>query len=253
MEEEISKGFKIPIYVNLIHTNGTRDEEPTEAICILNRDIKGNTASSLAYFRCSIENLEEIYYSLRYNYSDYISGVPNDEIALDPILTKKSIEKNEILDFSDETNLPPTFIIRTMIHENCKNNGVLTFLGNISKSTKDQIVFTLSLSNPEGTSLYCNLNGTEEKIECKTNREIEGKTIGIAQTIIKEGIKEVLLLGSFMTKDQITCANAIYKESTEKSLITVSFRQVSHFEKKSNGFSFYFISLLSNNIKKDII
>ena len=250
MEEELLKGFKIPIYVNLIHTNGTRDEEPTEAICILNHDIKGNTASSLAYFRCSIENLEEIYYSFRYNYSDYIIGVPNDEIALDPILTKKSIKKNEIVDSSDESNLPPTFVFGSMIHENCKDNGVLIFLGNISKTIDDPIVFTLSLLNPEGTSLYCNLNGNEGKLECKTDRQIEDKTIRIAQTIIKEGIKEVLLLGSFMPEDQVTCANAIYKESTEKSSITVSFRQVSHFEKKSNGFSFYFISLLSKEYKK---
>ena len=250
MEEELLKGFKIPIYVNLIHTNGTRDEEPTEAICILNHDIKGNTASSLAYFRCSIENLEEIYYSFRYNYSDYIIGVPNDEIALDPILTKKSIKKNEIVDSSDESNLPPTFVFGSMIHENCKDNGVLIFLGNIYKTIDDPIVFTLSLLNPEGTSLYCNLNGNEGKLECKTDRQIEDKTIRIAQTIIKEGIKEVLLLGSFMPEDQVTCANAIYKESTEKSSITVSFRQVSHFEKKSNGFSFYFISLLSKEYKK---
>ena len=250
MEEELLKGFKIPIYVNLIHTNGTRDEEPTEAICILNHDIKGNTASSLAYFRCSIENLEEIYYSFRYNYSDYIIGVPNDEIALDPILTKKSIKKNEIVDSSDESNLPPTFVFGSMIHENCKDNGVLIFLGNISKTIDDPIVFTLSLLNPEGTSLYCNLNGNEGKLECKTDRQIEDKTIRIAQTIIKEGIKEVLLLGSFMPEDQVTCANAIYKESTEKSSITVSFRQVSHFEKKSNGFSFYFTSLLSKEYKK---
>ena len=155
MKKELSKGLKIPIYVNLIHTNGTRDEEPTEAICILNHDIKGNTPSSSAYFRCSIENLVEIYYSFRYNYSDFIFGVPNDEIELDPILTKKSIKKNEIIDTSDESDLPPTFTIGTMVHENCKDNGVLTFLGNISKIMNDQIVFTLPLLNPEGTSLYC--------------------------------------------------------------------------------------------------
>ena len=250
MEEELSKGLQIPIYVNLIHTNGTSDEEPTESICILNQDIKGNTASSLAYFRCSIENLEEIYYSFRYNYSNYITGVPNDEIALDPILTKKSIEKNEIIDSSDESNLPPTFIIGSMIHENCEENGVLTFLGNISKLIDDNIAFTLALPNLEGTSLYCNLNGAEVKIECKTDRKIEGKTIEIAQAIIKEGTKEVILLGSFMSEEQITCANAIYKESTKKSSITISFRQVSHFEKKSNGFSFYFTSLLSKEYKK---
>ena len=182
MEEELLKGFKIPIYVNLIHTNGTRDEEPTEAICILNHDIKGNTASSLAYFHCSIENLEEIYYSFRYNYSDYIIGVPNDEIALDPILTKKSIEKNEIVDSSDESNLPPTFVFGSMIHENCKDNGVLIFLGNISKTIDDPIVFTLSLLNPEGTSLYCEFNisnGDEGKMECQTDREIEDNRINI--------------------------------------------------------------------------
>lgn len=68
--------------------------------------------------------------------------MPNDEIALDPILTKKSIEKNEIIDSSDESNLPPTFIIGSMIHEKCEENGVLTFLGNISKLIDDNIAFT---------------------------------------------------------------------------------------------------------------
>ena len=87
-------------------------------------------------------------------------------------------------------------------------------------------------------------------MECKTDREIEDKLLEIEQTIIKEGIKEVLLLGSFIPENKITCANAIYTQSVEKSSITISFRQVNHFEKKSNGFSFYFISLLSKNYKK---
>ena len=164
MDKELSKGLKIPIYVNLIHTNGTRDEETTKAICILDHDIKGNTASASAHFRCSIENLEEFYYSFRYNYSEYIIGVPNDEIALDPILTKKAIEKDDMIDSSNESKLPPTFIIGTMIYENCKDNGILTFLGNISKIINDPIEFTLPLINPEGTSLYFHLNGIEGRM-----------------------------------------------------------------------------------------
>ena len=111
MNEYLSKGLKITVFVNLIHINGIRDEEPTEAICILTKEIKANASSSSAPFHCSIENLNETYYSFRYNYSNYIIGVPNDEVALDPILTKKAIERREILDSSDESNLPPTFII----------------------------------------------------------------------------------------------------------------------------------------------
>ena len=40
-------------------------------------------------------NLKENYYSLRFNSSEGISGIPTDEKALDPVLTKKSIDKKE--------------------------------------------------------------------------------------------------------------------------------------------------------------
>ena len=87
-------------------------------------------------------------------------------------------------------------------------------------------------------------------MECQTDREIEDNRINIEQIIIKEGIREMLLLRSFISEEQITCANALFKQSTEKSSITISFRQVSHFEKKSNGFSFYLIVLASQEYKK---
>ena len=143
MNEYLSKGLKITVFVNLIHINGIRDEEPTEAICILTKEIKANASSSSAPFYCSIENLNETYYSFRYNYSNYIIGVPNDEVALDPILTKKAIERREILDSSDESNLPPTFIIESMDKEKCKDSGLLTFQGKISELIIDQIKLNL--------------------------------------------------------------------------------------------------------------
>ena len=40
--------------------------------------------------------MNEDYYSLRYNNSVNISGVPDDEILLDPVLTKKYKTSNEI-------------------------------------------------------------------------------------------------------------------------------------------------------------
>ena len=59
--------------------------------------------------------MKEEYYSLRFNSSEGISGIPTDEIALDPVLTKKSIEKNEISDASKTTKIPPTFTYKSII------------------------------------------------------------------------------------------------------------------------------------------
>ena len=38
-------------------------------------------------FKCILSALEEEYYSLRLNSSNDSSGIPDDEVALDPMLT----------------------------------------------------------------------------------------------------------------------------------------------------------------------
>ena len=252
IEEKLSKGFEISLYVNLIHIEGSRDEEPTEAKCVLENDIIDNKATASAHFHCSIDNLNERYYSFRYNYSDYITGVPFKEKALDPILTEKAIEINEIKKITEKNELPPLFTIDSMEHNNCKDNGILTFKGNVSNVIPEPIQFNIPLKYPEDISIYCIF--TENKfigeMKCKTDREIVNRNISFEQTVIKEGIEEVLLIASFSSKEQVICENAMFKQSTEKISKTISFRQVSHYKEKTDGFSFYFIILASKGYKK---
>ena len=100
---EVNIGDEIKVYVNLIYSNGRTDIESTESICVV-QNIEEQSGSARAKFLCSIENLESgDYYSLRYNNSDSICGVPNDEILLDPVLTNKY--KN-----NEDAKILPTFI-----------------------------------------------------------------------------------------------------------------------------------------------
>ena len=65
------------------------EAKSTESICVV-QNIQEQSGSARAKFLCTIENLEsKDYYSLRYNNSESICGVPKDEILLDPVLTNK--------------------------------------------------------------------------------------------------------------------------------------------------------------------
>ena len=139
-----------------------------------------------------------------------------------------------------------------MEHNNCKDKGILTFKGNVSNVIPEPIQFNIPLKYPEDISIYCIF--TENKfigeMKCKTDREIVNRNISFEQTVIKEGIEEVLLIASFSSKEQVICENALFKQSTEKISKTISFRQVSHYKEKIDGFSFYFIILASKGYKK---
>ena len=192
--------------------------------------------------------MKEEYYSLRFNSSEGISGIPTDEIALDPVLTKKSIEKNEISDASKTTKIPPTFTYKSINQDSCNKNGTFTIIGELSQSITDQIKFTLPLTYPEGITLSCVLNNNE--IQCKVDRAIDNKAIIIEQAIIKQGIEELLILGSISSEENLNCENAIYKESVKRKEITISFRQVSHLTTSAYSFSFYLITLMTSASKK---
>ena len=82
------------------------------------------------------------------------------------------------------------------------------------------------------------------------DRAIDNKAIIIEQTIIKQGIEEVLILGSISSEENLNCENAIYKESVKRKEITISFRQVSHLTTSAYSFSFYLITLMTSASKK---
>ena len=177
---EVNKGDEIKVYVNLIYNNGMSDIESTESVCVA-QDIEEQSGSARAKFVCTIENLEgDDYYSLRYNSSDSICGVPKDEISLDPVLTNKY--KNNV-----ETKILPTFTYESIDHTSCSSEGILTISGTITEKLNDVKKVNIPLTYPEGITLTCEFNDNQDKIECKVDREINNKTIIIEQTVIKQG------------------------------------------------------------------
>ena len=239
---EMNKDDKIKVYVNLIYNNGFMDIESTESICIVN-NIEEQSDSARVKFLCTIENLEEEYYSLRYNSSDSICGIPKDEVALDPLLTKKY--KNNI-----ETKIPPTFTYESIDHSSCPSKGILTIFGRISEKISDVKKINIPLTYPEGIALECQFNDNQDKLECKTDRDINNKAIIIEQTVISLGDDKYFNLKSIKTEEKLNCSNAVLQDLLIKQEAAISFRQVSHLEKNSNGFSFIFIGLTSEKMNK---
>ena len=242
-EGQINEGDEIYVYVNLIYANGTRDIEISESKCISNKpkESKGSVEVKLS---CNIENIQEgNIYSLRYNTSEKIAGIPNDEIALDPVLTQKYKKSNN-------TKIIPTFTYESLDHSDCKNTGKLKIKGSMSEKLNEQNKFKLDLTYPEGISLLCELNQEQNEMECKVDREINDKTIIIEQTVVKQGVEDYFNLKSVNPKEKVNCLNAVLQDSIKKENIPVSFRQVSHFAKNNTGFSFILIALISEKMNK---
>ena len=83
-----------------------------------------------------------------------------------------------------------------------------------------------------GTSLISEIAGKEvgeTKISCQIDRSLDKTKILIENTIIKDGLEEVLVLGSINSTEGFTCSNGLLLESEKRTKIDVSFRQVSHF------------------------
>ena len=241
-EGEINSGDVIHALVNLIHSNGTRDSSPTESKCTL-KNTKSSSGSVKAVFACTINNIEGDYYSLRYNTSLNISGVPNDEILLDPVLTAKykTVDENKII---------PSFTCESIKYDSCETTGVFTITGTLSAKLDKSIKFNLPLTYPKGITTSCELNEAQTEIKCKVDREIDDKEIIIEQTVIKQGTDDYFNLKSIISDEELTCLNGALQDSFKKEDIPISFRQVSHFEKSANGFSFYLIILAAEKLNK---
>ena len=242
---ELKIGHEIKVNVNLIYSNGTRSSEATESICTV-QNIEEQGTSARATFLCTIENLEGDYYSLRYNNSESICGVPKDEISLDPVMTKKY--KN-----NEDTKIVPFFTFESIEHNNCETTGMFTIIGKMSDKIQEKVPkFVLPLTYPEGTSLTCESNEDQDKLSCKVDRDIKNKTIIIEQTTITQENVKYFTLKSIATQEKLVCSNAILKESLAKINASISFRQVSHFNNDNNGLSFILIGFVSEKLEQGV-
>ena len=258
ISDSINKGETDTSLVNLILMSGEREDDTREVTCTLSEEVKPNEGQSLqGTFECSLSGLTEEYYSLRLNSSDSVSGLPNDEVLLDPELTSESIESGKLLDYSLEENqsedkIPATFSVTSINEDTCGSNGKFLIEGSLSKEIVNDLSFTIPLIFPDGITASCTLlnkaAGTSQ-ISCQVDRNIDASNIVFEQTIIKDGALEVMNLEGFSSEATITCSNGVLAEAEKKTNVNVSFRQVSHLELNGvNGFSFFFASFANQNL-----
>ena len=242
----ISTGHTISILVNLYLESGEMEEEAKQAECTISNSVNPSEGQVVkAIYECKVENLEEVYTSLRFNKSDEIAGAPiDDEVALNPVLTDQAIENKEVID-GEKVKVPPTFVIEEEDHSECSSSGKLKIKGSLTEDTSIVTKFTIPLTHPEGVSLTCSFD--INTLDCTLDRDIT-ESLLIEQTMIKEGTKELFILPSFEIED-IKCRNGIIKEVEEKVNVDISFRQVSTIKKITKGFNFFFAAFVNNKLQ----
>jgi hypothetical protein len=248
---------QLPILVNLIKITGEMEGFTREVICILESTVETFEGYSVqADFKCTLTGLKEEYYSLRFNHSDFISGIPNDEVLLNPVLTEEAIKLGKILDYSlpenkGEDKIPSSFISLN-IKDNC-DHGKLIIEGTLNKAVNNKLKFDLPLTYPEGVSMLCSLTSFEagpSSIICRVDREINSQPILIEQTTITNEGEQILVITGIISKNSITCENGLLRETEEKLKIGISFRKVNKCEFNGyDGFSFLLEAILSGEYK----
>ena len=246
VSQYISTGHTISILVNLYLESGEMEEEAKQAECTISSSVNPSEGQVVkAIYECKVENLEEVYTSLRFNNSDEIAGVPtDDEVALNPVLTDQAIENKEVID-GEKVKVPPTFVIEEEDHSECSSSGKLKIKGSLTEDTSIVTKFTIPLTYPEGVSLTCSFD--INTLDCTLDRDIT-ESLLIEQVMIKEGTKELFILPSFEIED-IKCRNGIIKEVEEKVNVDISFRQVSTIKKITKGFNFFFAAFVNNKLQ----
>ena len=257
ISDQINQGYEIKLLVNLIKLSGEREDESKQVVCSLKDGVSPEEGQSLQEeFECSLAVTEE-YYSLRLNSSDDIAGIPNDEVLLDPVLTKDSIDSGKLLDYSLEENqstdkIPATFATKNINEDTCGSNGKFLIEGTLSKEIKNELKFNVPLTYPDGITADCQLLKKEQgesQISCQVDRSIEESYVVIEQMIIKDGVEEIMNLEGISYNNNITCSNGLLSQAENKLGVQVSFRQVSHLELNGvNGFNFFLASFANQNL-----
>ena len=245
--EKIEKGNIIKLYANLIGINGI-EENATKFICESQESVNPEIGKSLQVkYICELPGLNESeeYTSLRLNYSNYIVGIPkNNEILLNPYLTAEIIINNEINDCSKYNSVPPTFYLNYVDENNCNKNGSFILKGKLSEEKSIVDIFTIPLTYPEGISLICAFE--EKDIICLIDKEIDDEIV-IEQTNIIYGNEELFNFKSIIHKN-LKCVNGLLKKAEEKTKVDISFRQVSHIQRITNGFTFFFAAFVNKDL-----
>ena len=242
--------YEITLLFNLITTEGM-EEDPREIQCQLVETVEVNDGETKqATFKCEKTGLDKsiIYTGLRLISSEDIAGIPyDDETLLNPALTDEAIKNGDLKDAKDSV-VPPSFEFEKLDTQKCSEDGKFLLTGKLDKETTIANKFTIPLTYPPNVVITCTF-GTDG-IQCIADEQLVGSVM-IEQQVIKEGADELFILKKVKQED-INCENGLKVQAEEKLKVDISFRQVSHIERKAggNGLRFFFAGFVNKDLAK---
>ena len=148
---KIKKGNAIEIYVFLLLQNGERETYERKVTCELQEQVEESLYLTQADFKCSLGGLTEQYSSLIFSHSEYISGVPDDEISLNPVLTDSAIKEGKLIDYSlpeNKVKIRPIIYVSRFDGSSCEEEGTFKIIGISYGVITNVITIDIPLTNP---------------------------------------------------------------------------------------------------------
>ena len=135
-------------------------------------EVKPNDGQTQADFSCEISwfNTPKDITSFVLSHSDYVTGIPYEEILFDPVKADEAIKDKILLDYSVDDNkikLPPLFIPSAIDGNNCEEKGEFKITTNDSIEIGNKLQFNILVTYPEEFMTECYANaGTVSEIKC---------------------------------------------------------------------------------------
>ena len=223
--EILNERCKINLFLYLIFEDDIIDSSLSEAICSLVEPVNPINATQVqANFNCSISDLDIgiKYKSVELNSSDYVVGIPEDKILLDPVKTNEAIENGELIDFSileNSRNIQPLFIPESIDGTGCSETGKYIIIGSLSSEIETKIEFLLKAAYPLNYISKCSIDKSspgKAEINCITENDLSGKSLIFETQILREGLKELLTFESIKS-DTMNCTKG---NSVNNTIIT---------------------------------
>ena len=226
--QPIQKGFKITLFLHLMLENGKLDPTLSQATCTLGEEVNPQDGQAQADFNCELDGFDstKTYKSFVLCHTDYVSGIPEEKILLDPVKTAEAIEKGLLLDFSVEENkskVPIIFTPSSIEESSCSEDGVFKITGTTNTEIKTKIQFDLPATYPEEYKTKCIIDTDGTELKCVIDNKLESKDLMFEQQILRNGLNELFTFGPIKSNSEMNCAEGnmtIFDDLSEESDLT---------------------------------
>ena len=216
--QPIIASYQFIIELYLILSGGVMDTTLSEATCTLDQAVDPDGKQAQADFSCKIPDLDETktYESFELYDSEFIVGIPDDEVLLNPVKTQEAIEVGTLTDYSLEENKNklPIYFQTESNNEVVSEEGEFTIVGTVNQEITEEIKFTLQL-------LYPGNYITEYTIP-KASAFSQSITAYVMneQQIIRDGLEEIFTNTSIKSNEELKWVTERYLNSVGEKLVS---------------------------------